>query len=158
LNLKKAGYQKNPLEDGSLSGYRVISIPLTELNLNALKELGLGKKESDRCKNFFALGMMYWLYDRPLDPTLKWMQSKFQKNPVILEANVRALRAGFNYADTTELFTTHYRVRKASLTPESIGTLPVTRPQRWDLSQRHTWQAAAVLRELSDHASQRYSS
>jgi 2-oxoglutarate/2-oxoacid ferredoxin oxidoreductase subunit alpha len=117
LNLKKAGYEKNPLEDGSLSGYRVISIPLTELNLNALKELSLGKKEADRCKNFFALGMMYWLYDRPLDPTLKWMQSKFQKNPLVLEANVRALRAGFNYADTTELFTTHYRVRKASLAP-----------------------------------------
>jgi len=117
LNLKKAGYEKNPLEDGSLSGYRVISIPLTELNLNALKELSLGKKEADRCKNFFALGMMYWLYDRPLDPTLNWMQSKFQKNPVVLEANVRALRAGFNYADTTELFTTHYRVRKASLAP-----------------------------------------
>ena len=117
LNLKKAGYEKNPLEDGSLSAYRVIAIPLTELNLNALKELSLGKKEADRCKNFFALGMMYWLYDRPLDPTLKWMQSKFQKNPVVLEANVRALRAGFNYADTTELFTTHYRVRKASLAP-----------------------------------------
>jgi len=117
LNLKKAGYEKNPLEDGSLSAYRVISIPLTELNLNALKDLNLGRKEADRCKNFFALGMMYWLYDRPLDPTLKWMQSKFQKNPVVLEANVRTLRAGFNYADTTELFTTHYRVRKASLAP-----------------------------------------
>ena len=117
LNLKKAGYEKNPLEDGSLSAYRVIAIPLTELNLNALKELSLGKKEADRCKNFLALGMMYWLYDSPLDPTLKWMQSKFQKNPVVLEANVRALRAGFNYADTTELFTTHYRVRKASLAP-----------------------------------------
>lgn len=117
LNLKKAGYEKNPLEDGSLAGFRVISLPLTELNLNALKELNLGKKEADRCKNFFALGMMYWLYDRPLDPTLKWIQSKFQKNPVILEANSRALRAGFNYADTTELFTTHYRVRKANLSP-----------------------------------------
>jgi 2-oxoglutarate ferredoxin oxidoreductase subunit alpha len=117
LNLKKAGYEKNPLEDGSLSAYRVISIPLTELNLNALKELGLGKKEADRCKNFFALGMMYWLYDRPLEPTLKWIQSKFQKNPLILEANIRALRAGYNYADTTELFTTHYRVRKANLAP-----------------------------------------
>jgi len=117
LNLKKAGYEKNPLEDGSLSAYRVISIPLTELNLNALKELSLGKKEADRSKNFFALGMMYWLYDRPLEPTLKWIQSKFQKKPVILEANTRALRAGYNYADTTELFTTHYSVRKASLAP-----------------------------------------
>jgi 2-oxoglutarate ferredoxin oxidoreductase subunit alpha len=105
------------LEDSSLAAYRVISIPLTELNLNALKELGLGKKEADRCKNFFALGMMYWLYDRPLEPTVKWIQSKFQKNPLILEANIRALRAGYNYADTTELFTTHYRVRKANLAP-----------------------------------------
>lgn len=117
LNLKKAGYEKNPLEDGSLSAYRLISIPLTDLNLNALKDLGLSKKEADRCKNFFALGMMYWLYDRPLEPTLNWIESKFQKNPTILEANVRALRAGYNYADTTELFTTHYRVRKASLAP-----------------------------------------
>jgi 2-oxoglutarate ferredoxin oxidoreductase subunit alpha len=117
LNLKKAGYERSPLEDGSLAGFRVISIPLTELNLNALKELNLGKKEADRCKNFFALGMMYWLYDRPLEPTLKWINSKFQKNPTIMEANSRALRAGFNYADTTELFTTHYRVRKANLTP-----------------------------------------
>jgi 2-oxoglutarate ferredoxin oxidoreductase subunit alpha len=117
LNLKKAGYDKNPLEDGSLSAYRVISIPLSELNLNALKELSLTKKEADRCKNFFALGMMYWLYDRTLEPTLKWIQSKFQKNPLIMEANTRALRAGYNYADTTELFTTHYRVRKASLPP-----------------------------------------
>jgi 2-oxoglutarate ferredoxin oxidoreductase subunit alpha len=117
LNLKKAGYAKNPLEDDSLSAYRVISLPLTELNLNALKELELGKKEADRSKNFFALGMMYWLYDRPLEPTLKWIESKFQKKPLIMEANTRALRAGFNYADTTELFTTHYRVRKANLAP-----------------------------------------
>ncbi len=117
LNLKKAGYEKNPLEDGSLSGYRLISIPLSELNLNALKELSLSKKEADRCKNFFALGIMYWLYDRPLESTLKWIQDKFKKNPVIQEANKQSLRAGYYYADTTELFTTHYRVRKANLAP-----------------------------------------
>ncbi len=117
LNLKKAGYEQNPLEDGSLSGYRVIAIPLSQLNMNALKALNLGKKEVERCKNFFALGMMYWLYDRPLEPTLKWIEAKFQKNPLIMEANSQALRAGYNYADTTELFTTHYRVRKAKLAP-----------------------------------------
>jgi 2-oxoglutarate/2-oxoacid ferredoxin oxidoreductase subunit alpha len=117
LNLKKAGYAKNPLEDSSLAAYRVISIPLTELNANALKSLNLSKKEAERCKNFFALGMMYWLYDRPVEPTLKWIEDKFSKKPQILQANSQALRAGFNYADTTELFTTHYRVKRASLAP-----------------------------------------
>lgn len=117
LNLKKAGYDKNPLEDGTVSGYRLISIPLSSLNANALKELNLPKKEAERSKNFFALGMMYWLYDRPLEPTLNWIESKFQKKPQIQSANSQALRAGFNYADTTELFTTYYRVRKANLAP-----------------------------------------
>jgi 2-oxoglutarate/2-oxoacid ferredoxin oxidoreductase subunit alpha len=117
LNLKKAGYDRNPLEDGSLAGYRVIAIPLSDLNANALKGLNLNKKEAERCKNFFALGMMYWLYDRPLEQTLKWIEAKFQKNAQIAAANSQALRAGYNYADTTELFTTHYRVRKAALAP-----------------------------------------
>jgi len=117
LNLRKAGYAKNPIEDGTLSGYRLISIPLSDLNANALKALNLPKKETERCKNFFALGMMYWLYDRPLEPTLRWIQAKFQKKPQIEAANSQALRAGFNYADTTELFTTYYRVRKANLAP-----------------------------------------
>jgi 2-oxoglutarate ferredoxin oxidoreductase subunit alpha len=117
LNLKKAGYTRNPLEDGSLAGYRVISLPLSELNANALKNLNLGKKEAERCKNFFALGMMYWLFDRPVGPTLKWIAEKFEKKSHLVEANSLALTAGYNYADTTELFTTHYRVRKAALAP-----------------------------------------
>ena len=117
LNLKKAGYAKNPLEDGSLSGYRLIAVPLSELNGNALKELNLPKRDADRCKNFFALGITYWLYDRPLEPTLAWIKSKFNKRPQILEANTLALRAGYNYADTTELFTDHFRVRTAKLSP-----------------------------------------
>ncbi len=117
LNLKKAGYERNPLEDGSLAGYRVIAIPLSDLNANALKSLNLAKKEAERCKNFFALGMMYWLYDRPVEPTLNWIQEKFQKKPQIVAANSLAVTAGYNYADTTELFTTHYRVRKAALAP-----------------------------------------
>jgi 2-oxoglutarate ferredoxin oxidoreductase subunit alpha len=117
LNLKKAGYTRSPLEDGSLAGYRVISIPLSELNANALKNLNLGKKEAERCKNFFALGMMYWLFDRPVGPTLKWIAEKFGKKSHLVEANSLALTAGYNYADTTELFTTYYRVRKAALAP-----------------------------------------
>jgi 2-oxoglutarate ferredoxin oxidoreductase subunit alpha len=89
LNLKKAGYTKNPLEDGSLAGYRVISIPLSELNANALKNLNLGKKEAERCKNFFALGMMYWLFDRPVGSTLKWIAEKFGKKSHLIEAKDR---------------------------------------------------------------------
>jgi 2-oxoglutarate ferredoxin oxidoreductase subunit alpha len=117
LNLKKAGYTVNPLEDGSLAAYRVISVPLSELTANALQGLSITKKEIERCKNFFALGLMYWLYDRPLDSTLKWIEEKFSNKPTLGNANRQALRAGFNYADTTELFTSHFRVRKAQLPP-----------------------------------------
>ncbi len=117
LNLKKAGYETNPLEDGSLAGYRLIAVPLSKLNGKALKELNLPKRDADRCKNFFALGITYWLYDRPLEPTLSWIKAKFKKRPQILEANTLALRAGYNFADTTELFTSHFRVRTAKLTP-----------------------------------------
>lgn len=116
-NLKKAGYAKNPLEDGSLSAYRLFSLPITSLNANALAETKLTKKDIDRCKNFFALGLMYWLYDRPMKHTLDWIDAKFKKNPEIAKANALALKAGFNYGDTTEMFTTHYKVQKATLQP-----------------------------------------
>ena len=79
-NLKKAGYTSNPLEDGTLSSYRLFSLPITSLNANALTEVKLTKKDIDRCKNFFALGLMYWLYDRPMKQTLDWIDSKFKKN------------------------------------------------------------------------------
>ena len=116
-NLKKAGYAKNPLEDGSLSGYRLFSLPITSLNANALAECKLTKKDVDRCKNFFALGLMYWLYDRPMKQTQDWIESKFKKNPEVAKANTLALKAGYYYGETTEMFTTHYQVPKASLTP-----------------------------------------
>jgi 2-oxoglutarate ferredoxin oxidoreductase subunit alpha len=115
LNLKKANYLSNPIEDGSLAGYRVMSLPLSDLTANALQGLNLTKKEVERCKNFFALGLMYWLYDRSLDPSLKWIEEKFANKPTLATANKQALRAGLNYADTTEIFTTHYKVRKAEL-------------------------------------------
>ena len=80
LNLRKAGYKTNPLEDGTLGSYRLIPIPLTELNSSALKDVDLPKKDADRCKNFFALGITYWLYERSLEPTLGWIKTKFKKN------------------------------------------------------------------------------
>lgn len=117
-NLNKANYTSNPLEDGSLSGYRIIKIPISSLNTKALADLGMTQRQIDRCKNFWALGLLYWLYDRPLEPTLKFLEQRFKNsNPQVYEANRRALMAGYNYGDTTELFTTAYRVRKAKLPP-----------------------------------------
>jgi 2-oxoglutarate/2-oxoacid ferredoxin oxidoreductase subunit alpha len=117
-NLKKAGYPANPLEDGSLSAYRLFKLPITTLNRAALRdEVKLPSKEIDRCKNFWALGLMYWLYDRPLDPTMLWIEAKFKKNAEVVKANATALKAGFAYAEAAEIFTTHYRVRRAAITP-----------------------------------------
>ncbi|MGH9752277.1 MAG: 2-oxoacid:acceptor oxidoreductase subunit alpha [Blastocatellia bacterium] len=116
-NLKKAGYTANPLNDGSLSGYRIFQIPITSLTLKALENSSLPFKQRERCKNFYALGLMYWLYDRPMEPTLKWVEEKFGAKPEVAEANVMALKAGHNYADTMEIFTTHYHVGKAQIKP-----------------------------------------
>lgn len=116
-NLRKAGYETNPLEDGSLSGYRLFKLPITTLTLKALAEVELPHKQLERCKNFYALGLMYWLYDRPLEPTIKWIDEKFTNVPGVGLANKLALKAGYHYADTTEIFTTHYHVGKARIKP-----------------------------------------
>src|SRR5213594_4568440 len=117
-NLERAAYKANPLEDGSLAGYRVHQLPISTLNRNALKgNVQLSRKEIDRSKNFFALGVLYWLYDRPLDPTLNWINAKFKKNPELVKANEVALKTGYNFAETTEVFTTHYTVKKEIIAP-----------------------------------------
>src|SRR5437660_9516850 len=116
-DLHKAGYKTNPLEDGSLKGYRVFAVPVTTLNREAVTEFKLSPREADRCKNFFALGLIYWLYERSLDPTLKWIKEKFHKNLSVMEANSRTLKAGYNYGETTETMPVHYRVAKAQIKP-----------------------------------------
>jgi 2-oxoglutarate ferredoxin oxidoreductase subunit alpha len=118
-NLKKAAYEVNPLEDDTLKGYRVHKLPITTLNMRALQEaeVKLTRKEMDRCKNFFALGVLYWLYDRPMGQTLAWISAKFKKTPEVARANEVALKTGYNFADTTEVFTTHYTVKKAQIAP-----------------------------------------
>ena len=113
--LKKAEYQSNPLEDGSLQGYRVIPVAISRLNEEAVKPTGLPRQHWDRCKNFFALGLLMWLYDRPLQPLLEWLMKKFQRTPDVLAANGASLRAGYNYANTAELFPVHYQVAEAKL-------------------------------------------
>lgn len=114
-NLKKAFYETNPLEDGSLSNYQLYSLPITKMNEEALKGLPISKKEVDRSKNFFALGIMYWLYDRPIEPTAQWIQQKFSKMPDIAEANKKSLMAGYNFGDTCEMFPNTFQVFQADL-------------------------------------------
>ncbi len=117
-NLTKAHYDENPLEvEGALPGYRLHKVPMTRLTRDAVEGLGLKVSEADRCKNFFALGLVYWLYDRDSGPTEEWIRSKFAKSPVVMEANLRALKAGFNYSYSTEQFTVHYQVPAAELEP-----------------------------------------
>ncbi|MBX3008503.1 MAG: 2-oxoacid:acceptor oxidoreductase subunit alpha [Melioribacteraceae bacterium] len=118
-NLKLADYKTNPLEDGSLAAFNVITVPLTQLTMSATEELNLSLKEREKCKNFFALGLMYWIYNRPFEGTLDWLTKKFAKKPDILEANQRALKAGYYYGETTETFTTRFDVKPAKL-PKGI--------------------------------------
>jgi 2-oxoglutarate ferredoxin oxidoreductase subunit alpha len=112
-DLQLAGYHSNPLEDGSLDGYRTVRIPLTTATRKALEQLDLQKKVVDRCKNFFALGLMYYLYNRPPDATEHWLDTYFGHQPDIVEANKRALRAGIAYGEAAELFHTTYVVERA---------------------------------------------
>jgi 2-oxoglutarate ferredoxin oxidoreductase subunit alpha len=114
-NLKKAGYIVDPREDGSLAGYQVIPVPISTMTLQAVKPSGVGQKDAARCKNMFALGLMFWIYDRPLDPTLRVIKEKFGKKPEIAEANRLAILAGYNYADTVEIVPNQIRVSKAIL-------------------------------------------
>jgi len=116
-DLKKARLDTNPLTNGSLSGYRVIQVDINERVLQALAETTLSAKEKGRCKNFWTLGLMYWLYSRPLEPTLKWLADKFAKQPELADANQRALRAGYNAGDIHELFQGRYEVPKTDALP-----------------------------------------
>jgi len=117
-NLKLAGLESNPLENGSLSRYLVHRVAISKLTSNALAEMNLTTRFVDKTKNFFALGLMYWMYNRPLDQSIRFIQEKFStKDPQVGEANLRVLRAGYNYGDTTEIFTTRYEVKAAKLPP-----------------------------------------
>ncbi len=116
-DLRKAQMKSNPLEDHSLDGYRVFSTDLTKLTRLALQELGLDAKSMDRCKNFFALGMCYWLYNRPMDSTHRYLDEKFGKKPLLAEANKLAMKAGYSYCEATEAFQITYEIPPAKLSP-----------------------------------------
>jgi len=114
-NLKKARYDSNPLEDGSLDGYRVYQVPLTSLTVKALEDSPLSSKDKQRAKNMFALGLMSWMYSRPTEPTERWLREKFSRSPDLAEANITAFRAGWAFGETTEVFSHAYEVPPAKL-------------------------------------------
>ncbi len=116
-NLQKVSYASNPLSDGSLKQWNVFSVPISTLNSRALEGLGLTNKQVDLTKNFFALGLMFWLYERDMAATMAWIDEKFSKRPEIAEGNKRALKAGYNFGETTEIFHERYVVPPAKLAP-----------------------------------------
>lgn len=117
INLRKASWKTNPLLDETLKDYSLIKIPLSELTKNALKEFPIKLTEVERCKNFFALGIMFWLYSRNLEHTIDWIQKKFAKKPEMVSANIAALKAGYNFADIAEVFPSQYYVKQSDLEP-----------------------------------------
>ena len=116
-DLKLAGYQANPLEDASLKDYQVFEVELTKMTREALKDSSLDKKEIDRSKNMFALGLALWLYSRPMEPTIDWLSGKFARKPAILDANIHLLKKGYHFGETTEDFIVRYEVSPAQLKP-----------------------------------------
>ena len=114
-NLDKAGYASNPLKDDSLSGYQVYEIPMTKLTIEAVKDSGVNKKEAERAKNMLALGVVSWMYSRPLEPTIAWLEKKFAKKPAIAQSNIAALKAGHAFGETAEL--SAFEVKPATLAP-----------------------------------------
>ena len=116
-DLRKAQITVSPLEDHSLDGYRLFAVELTKLTRAALKELGLDARSMDRCKNFFALGMCYWLYNRSMDATLRYLEDKFKGKPQLIAANRLAMQAGYSYCEATEAFQISYEIPPAKLSP-----------------------------------------
>ncbi len=112
-SLAKAGYEGDPLTDGSLKAYTVYEVPMTSITQEVCKEAGVKPRDAERSKNFFALGLVSWLYTRPVEPTLEWIAERFAARPQVVEANTRAFRAGFDFGETAELFESNYEVRPA---------------------------------------------
>lgn len=131
--MAQAGYKTNPLEDGSLDGYQLFPVEMTRLTRLAVEGLGLGQKESDRCRNFYAMGLTFWLYDRSLEPTLRYIDEKFGKMPAVAEANRRALRAGYNYGETTDAMASQFKVNKAELKPGLYRNITGNQAVAWGL-------------------------
>ncbi len=139
-DLRKANYETSPLDDNSLDEYRLVKIPMTTMTRDAVAETGLGTRAADRCRNFFALGVLYWLYDRSPDPTIDWINEKFAKVADVADANRRALKAGMYYGETAELLQGRYRIRpRPTFSRAPIGKSWEIRRLRTGSSLRRDW-------------------
>src|SRR5438034_5758769 len=114
-NLDKAGYAANPVEDGSLSAYRIVQVPMTSITLESTKELGVKPRDAERSKNFFALGLLSWMYTRPIDGVVAWINERFGSKPMVRDANLAAFKAGYHFGETAELFDHPWEVLPADL-------------------------------------------
>ena len=132
-NLAKAGYEANPLGDGSLSAFTVYEVPMTSITTEVSKDAGVKPRDAERSKNFFALGLISWLYTRPLEATATWIEEKYEGKPLVKEANLRALRAGFDFGETAELFESSYEVRPAELAPGEYVNITGNTATAWGL-------------------------
>ena len=130
-DLEKAGYESNPLDSGVMSAYQLFSVPMTSLTRGAVDGLGLSQKLADRCKNFFAMGLVFWLYGRSTEPTLRFIESKFGGKPSVAEANRKALAAGWNYGETTDAFASSFRVDRAQLEPGKYRNMTGNQALAW---------------------------
>ena len=131
--LKLAHVESSPLEDGSLDGFQVIRVPLTSLTREAVEGAGVGRKLATRCRNFFAMGLVYWLYGRDLEPTLRWVRKRFRDEPEVLDANARALRTGWSFGETTEALARSYHVPPAALEPGEYRNITGNQALAWGL-------------------------
>jgi 2-oxoglutarate ferredoxin oxidoreductase subunit alpha len=131
--LAKAGYKENPLTDGSLAGYTVYEVPMTSLTLEVGKEAGVKPREAERAKNFFALGLISWLFSRPTEGTIDWISKRFVSNPSVLDVNMRAFKAGVHFGETAELFESAYQVRPAALEPGTYTDVTGNTALAWGL-------------------------
>ena len=132
-NIEKAGYDSNPLQDGTLDGFQVFQVPMTTITVRATGELDISKKEAERSKNMFALGLICWMYGRPTDVTFKWLHKKFADKPVVLEANMAAFKAGYNFGETTEIFAHSYVVKRAPAAPGLYRNISGATALAWGL-------------------------
>jgi 2-oxoglutarate ferredoxin oxidoreductase subunit alpha len=132
-NLEKAGYASNPLQDGTLDGYRAYLVPMTSITVRAVEELGLSRKEAERSKNMFALGLVSWMFGRPVEVTLNWLDRKFGDKPQVYDANVAAFKAGYNFGETTELFAVRYEVKPAPARPGTYRNISGAAALAWGL-------------------------
>ena len=133
-NLQKAGYASNPLDDGTLDGYQTHAVPLTSMTVAALKEIeGVTPREAERAKNMFALGLMSWLYGRPIESTVEFLEKKFAKRPEIAEANLRAFNTGYAFGETSESFAVQYEVKPAQLAPGVYRQVTGNQALSWGL-------------------------